>query len=326
MNKSLLETRDLRKSFPVKMNPFSRPVPLKAVNGLTISLGAGETLGVAGESGSGKSTFGKLLVGLLRPDCGDVIYQGKSIGKMSGAELLGFRKEVQMIFQDPYSSLNPRMRVGEIIGEPLKIHGLADGAGLRELTGQLMRRVGLSDEHYFRYPHEFSGGQRQRIGIARALAVNPRLIIADEPVSALDLSIQAQIINLLQELKTEYALSYVLIAHDLSVLRFMSDRIAVMYLGAIVEIGRTEDVFEGFLHPYTEALISAAPHVQRPTATKRIVLRGDLPSPLALPGGCSFHPRCPYAESGKCDVSVPLLEEKKPGHMAACHFSAQLYR
>lgn len=326
MNRPLLETRDLIKSFPVKMNPFSKPVPLKAVNGVSISLGSGETLGVAGESGSGKSTFGKLLVGLLRPDGGDVLYNGNPLWKMSGTELLRFRKDVQMIFQDPYSSLNPRMRIGEIIGEPLKIHGLADRSELRDRVSQIMKRVGLSDEHYFRYPHEFSGGQRQRIGIARALAVSPRLIIADEPVSALDLSIQAQIINLMQELKSEYELSFLLVAHDLSVLRHMSDRIAVMYLGAIVEIGKTEDVFKGFLHPYTEALLSAVPHLERPAVSKRIVLRGDPPSPLALPEGCPFHPRCPYAEPGTCDVRIPNLEEKKPRHMAACHFSAQIFR
>ena len=325
MNQPLLETSDISKFFQVRQTPFTAPVPLKAVNGVSLQLGEGETLGIAGESGSGKSTLGKLLLRLLRPDGGEVRYRGKALGDLAGDELLRFRKDVQMIFQDPYSSLNPRMRVGDIIGEPLKIHGLCAPAGYREQVSRLMTRVGLTDEHFFRYPHEFSGGQRQRIGIARALAVSPRLIIADEPVSALDLSIQAQIINLLQELKEEFALSFVMIAHDLSVLRHMSNRIAVMYLGSIVEMGKTDHVFNGCLHPYTEALLSAIPHVEGASRRKRIVLRGDIPSPLAPPSGCPFHPRCPYAEPEICAKRVPPLEEKQPGHLAACHFSARLF-
>lgn len=325
MNHTLLETRDISKSFPVRTSPFRGAVPLRAVNCVTLSLAEGETLGLAGESGSGKSTLGKLLLRLLKPDGGAALYRGRSLGDLHGADLLGFRKDVQMIFQDPYSSLNPRMRVGDIIGEPLKIHGLGTGDGYRERLVSLAGRVGLTEEHLRRYPHEFSGGQRQRIGIARALAVSPRLIIADEPVSALDLSIQAQIINLLQELKEEYLLSFILIAHDLTVLRHMSDRIAVMYLGTIVEMGNAEDVFSGCFHPYTEALLSAVPHLERGGRGKRIVLKGDIPSPLAPPPGCPFHPRCPHAVPEICAVRVPPLEEKKPAHLAACHFSDRLF-
>lgn len=325
MTHTLLETRCISKSFPVKTGPFRGPVPLRAVNGVSLSVGEGETLGLAGESGSGKSTLGKLLLRLLRPDDGTVLYRGKSLSDLAGEDLLRFRKDVQMIFQDPYSSLNPRMRVGDIIGEPLKIHGLKPGEGYRERLVGLAGRVGLSEEHLLRYPHEFSGGQRQRIGIARALAVSPRLIVADEPVSALDLSIQAQIINLLQELKKEFSLSFVLIAHDLSVLRHMSDRIAVMYLGTIVEMGNARDVFNRCLHPYTEALLSAAPHVEGRGHRKRVVLKGDIPSPLSPPAGCPFHPRCPYAVPEICAERVPSLEEKRPAHLAACHFSDRLF-
>lgn len=326
MNHILLETRGISKSFPVRTGPFKGPVPLRAVNDVTLSLGEGETLGIAGESGSGKSTLGKLLLRLLKPDGGTALYRGRSLSNLKGKELLGFRKDVQMIFQDPYSSLNPRMRVGDIIGEPLKIHGLAAGEEYRERLIGLARRVGLSEEHLLRYPHEFSGGQRQRIGIARSLAVSPKVIVADEPVSALDLSIQAQIINLLQELKQEYSLSFILIAHDLTVLRHMSDRIAVMYLGSIVEMGKARDVFNRCLHPYTEALLSAVPRVEGENRGTRIVLKGDVPSPLSPPAGCPFHPRCPYADPEICSVRIPLLEEKKSAHLAACHFSDRLFQ
>jgi peptide/nickel transport system ATP-binding protein len=326
MNTALIETRDVKKFFPVKTGPFARSLPLKAVNGVSLRLDTGETLGLAGESGSGKSTLGKLLLGLLRPDEGDIHFRGKPLHSLTRDELLSFRTMVQMIFQDPYSSLNPRMQIGDIIGEPMRIHGLSSPSRYREQVVTLMERVGLGGDHFSRYPHEFSGGQRQRIGIARALAVSPRLIIADEPVSALDLSIQAQIINLLQELKTEFSLSFLLIAHDLSVIRHMCDRIAIMYLGAIVEIGRTVDVFNGFLHPYTEALLSAIPNVVHGAQKKRIVLTGDIPSPLAPPPGCPFHTRCPHARPDTCARLVPSLEEKAPGHYAACHFSTELFR
>jgi len=321
MNKTLLEAKNLHKYFSVKSAPFAKSLSLKAVNGVSFRLNEGETLGLAGESGSGKSTLGKLLLRLLAPDKGEVLFRNRSLGGFSTKELLSFRKETQMIFQDPYSSLNPRMQIGDIIGEPLIIHGNYDSAGYREQVHVLMKKVGLSEEYFSRYPHEFSGGQRQRIGIARALAVSPRLIIADEPVSALDVSIQAQIINLLQDLKHEFKLSYLIIAHDLSVLHHMSDRIAVMYLGAIVEIGDTGQVFSRYLHPYTEALLSAVPHLDALEREKRVILKGDIPSPISPPAGCPFHPRCPYARPEVCAVIPPPLEEKRPGHLAACHFS-----
>jgi len=325
MNTPLIETRNLRKDFFVKTGPFVRPAALRAVNGVSLNLRDGETLGLAGESGSGKSTLGKLLMGLLLPDKGEILFRGKEFSGFSAKELPDFRRSVQMIFQDPYSSLNPRMRIGDIIEEPMRIHGLSTPQGRRERVVALMERVGLSAEMFPRYPHEFSGGQRQRIGIARALAVSPSLVIADEPVSALDLSIQAQIINLLQELKNEFSLSFLVIAHDLSVLRHVCERIAIMYLGSIVEMGKTGEVFDGFMHPYTEALLSAVPNVEKVPGKRRIVLKGDIPSPLSPPPGCPFHPRCPHARPGECDRRVPHLEEKSPGHFAACHFSEDLF-
>lgn len=326
MTHPLIETVDIMKSFPVRPTAFGRPLQLKAVNGVTLRLSEGDTLGLAGESGSGKSTLGKLLLGLLRPDGGEVLYRGTPLRNVTRKGLLSFRKEVQMIFQDPFSSLNPRMRVGDAIAEPLRIHGLADPSALHGLVRELMENVGLSNEHFYRYPHEFSGGQRQRIGIARALAVSPRLLIADEPVSALDLSIQAQIINLLQDLKKNYSLSLIVIAHDLSVLRHMCDRIAIMYLGKIVEIGMTDDVFNGFLHPYTEALLAAIPNIGKTLRQAPPPLKGDMPNPIDPPPGCPFHTRCPYSRPEVCAAVVPGLEEKEPGHYAACHFSADLFR
>jgi peptide/nickel transport system ATP-binding protein len=325
MNTALIETRDVTKLFSVRTGPFTRPLPLKAVNGVSLHLDNGETLGLAGESGSGKSTLGKLLLGLLRPDEGEIRFRGKSLHDFTRDDQLYFRKSVQMIFQDPYSSLNPRMRIGDIIGEPMRIHGISSASRYREQVVGFMERVGLDGDLFSRYPHEFSGGQKQRIGIARALAVSPSLIIADEPVSALDLSIQAQIINLLQELKGEFSLSFLVIAHDLSVIRHMCDRIAIMYLGSIVEMGKTADVFDGFLHPYTEALLSAIPQVEKGARKQRIVLTGDIPSPLAPPTGCPFHTRCPHTRPNICARLVPPLEEKTPGHYAACHFSMDMF-
>ena len=326
MKAPLLETKSLSRNFTVQASIFGKPRLLKALDGITISLAPGETLGLAGESGCGKSTLARLLVGLLPPSEGIISFRGKNLSTMGNDERFAFRKNVQMIFQDPFSSINPRMRVGEIIGEPLTVHRLASGTRRRDRILDLMNKVGLTEDHFTRYPHEFSGGQRQRIGIARALAVSPEIIIADEPVSALDLSIQAQIINLLQNLKLEFGLSFLIIAHDLSVVRHMSDRIAIMYLGKIVEIGERDAVFDGFLHPYTEALISAIPQIMPGTGKHRAPLQGDVPSPLSPPTGCPFHTRCPYAQSPICMSVIPLLEEIEPSHYCACHFSRELFR
>ncbi|HEX9024785.1 MAG TPA: dipeptide ABC transporter ATP-binding protein [Geobacteraceae bacterium] len=326
MNHPLIETTSLHKQFTVKSGEFGTSRVLKAVDGVDLRLDAGETLGLAGESGCGKSTLARLVMGLLSPSSGNINFRGRDLAGMGREETFSFRKDVQMVFQDPFSSLNPRMRVGDIIAEPLTIHNLASGAQRRERVLELMEKVGLAREHFSRYPHEFSGGQRQRIGIARALAVSPRLIIADEPVSALDLSIQAQIINLLQELQRELDLSFLFIAHDLSVVRHMSDRVAIMYLGKIVETGERDAVFARFLHPYTEALLSAVPRVRPEQRKKRIILQGDIPSPLAPPTGCPFHTRCPYAEPPLCTEVLPPLEEKETRHLAACHLSKKLYR
>jgi len=324
MTTPLLELENITKSFVVKPTPFAPRRVLRAVDGVSLRIGQGETLGLAGESGCGKSTVGKLLMGLLKPDGGTVRYQGTNLATATKDQRAAFRKDVQMIFQDPFSSLNPRMRVGDIIGEPLAIHGLVPRQGRRKRVLELMEMVGLTAEQVNRYPHEFSGGQRQRIGIARALAVSPKLIVADEPVSALDLSIQAQIINLLDELKRSLGLSYLFIAHDLSVVRHLSDRVAVMYLGKIVETGPRDDLFSRCQHPYTEALLSAVPRLTPVAGTKRIILKGDPPTPLDPPAGCPFHPRCPYAKP-VCATSAPPLEEKRTGHLAACHFSKKLF-
>jgi oligopeptide/dipeptide ABC transporter ATP-binding protein len=289
-----------------------------AVESVNLSVRRGETVGIVGESGCGKSTTARLMLRLLEPTAGRIVFDGHDISHMSQHALRPLRREMQMIFQDPYSSLNPRKTVGQIIGTPFAIHKTAGDTKAR--VRELLETVGLSPEHYNRYPHEFSGGQRQRIGVARALALSPKLIVCDEPVSALDVSIQAQILNLLRNLQSDFKLTYVFISHDLSVIRQIADRIAVMYLGRIVEIGDSESIYENPKHPYTAALLSAVP---RPTAEggrQRIVLSGDVPSPVAPPSACVFHPRCPRFHEGHCDVDLPQLRELEPRHEAACHY------
>jgi peptide/nickel transport system ATP-binding protein len=321
---SILEAKNLSKQFQLSASAFSAARTITAVDSVSITLQQGETLGLAGESGCGKSTVARLMMGLLPPTSGELFFNGNSLSGISRKAETDFRKAVQMVFQDPYSSLNPRMRIGEIIAEPIIIHRLADRKDIREIVLGIMNRVGLQSGHYVRYPHEFSGGQRQRIGIARALAVNPGVIIADEPLSALDISIQAQIINLFIDLQKSLGLSYLIISHDLAVIRHLSTRVVIMYLGRIVEQGETEDLFTSPLHPYTEALIAAIPGLGNSREKAAAALQGDMPSPISPPSGCHFHPRCPYRRE-ICSVHSPPLEEKKTGHLAACHFSRELF-
>ena len=320
----LLSVKNLHKAFKVSAKrPGAPKLRLKAVDGVSFEIEAGETLGLVGESGCGKSTVGKLLLRLIEPDDGIIRFADKSVTGMPKRELTALRRDMQMIFQDPFSSLNPRMRVGEIIGEPLVVHDLLHGKDPRNQVLTLMDKVGLSAEHYDRYPHEFSGGQRQRIGIARTLAVQPRLVVADEPVSALDLSIQAQIVNLLKDLQEEFGLTYLFISHDLGVIEHVCDRVAVMYLGRIVEIASAEDLYDRPRHPYTEALMNAVPVPDPNRHRQKQVLSGEIPSPIDPPTGCHFHPRCPYAKD-ICQKEYPVLSEQLPGHKAACHFSAEV--
>jgi oligopeptide transport system ATP-binding protein len=318
----LLEVRHLVKYFPIKSGIlFDREVAsVKAVDDCSLTLHEGETLGLVGESGCGKSTLCRTIIQLLEPTAGSVRFRGRELVGLSRRELRPVRREIQMIFQDPYASLNPRKRVGQIIGDPLLLHGLASGDQLRREVQQLMERVGLQPEHYNRYPHEFSGGQRQRIGIARALALRPKLIIADEPVSALDVSIQAQIINLLEDLQDEFNLSYIFVAHDLGVVRHVSDRIEVMYLGKIVERSPASILYERPIHPYTVALLSAVPIPDPKANAERtpVVLEGDVPSPVNPPSACRFHTRCPWATE-ICSQDEPPLAEYESGQAAACH-------
>jgi len=316
----LLEVTDLKKHFPIHKGVFSKVSgQVYAVDGVSFSIGRGETLGLVGESGCGKSTVGRTLLRLLEPTSGTVRIGGEDITHLDGADLLPYRRRMQMIYQDPYASLNPRMTAGEIVGEPMVVHQLGTSAERREKVASLFDRVGLRPEGVHRYPHEFSGGQRQRIGIARALSLNPDLIVGDEPVSALDVSIQAQIINLLMDLQDEFGLSYLFVAHDLAVVEHISHRVAVMYLGRIVEMTDRQSLFEMPLHPYTEALLSAVPIPKASARSrKRVILTGDVPSPINPPPGCHFHARCPYAMP-RCKVDVPVLREVVPGHVAACH-------
>ena len=318
---ALVQARGLVKHYRIKAGALSsKKQTLKAVDGINLTVRTGETLGLVGESGCGKSTLGRLILRLEEPTAGSVTFNGTDILSLNREEMRKMRGEMQIIFQDPYSSLNPHKTVGWIISEPLRIHNKGNRKQIRETVIELMNEVGLQPETYYRYPHEFSGGQRQRIGIARALALNPSFIVADEPVSALDVSIQGQIINLLNDLQDRWNLTYLIIAHDLSVIYYISDRIAVMYLGVIMDLGPKEDFLKPPQHPYTEALVMSAPrldvngkrHYHEP-------LKGDLPSPVNPPSGCRFHTRCPYAEE-ICTTTVPLLEEKSPGHFMACHF------
>ena len=323
---SLLETRDLKKHFPVGEGLFSRSKgAVKAVDGVTLSVREGETLGLVGESGCGKSTLGRIILRLIEPTGGEVIFAGKNLLAMSQRELRDMRRQMQIIFQDPYASLNPRMRVGDIVGEGLEIHKLAKGKAKRDRVMELLHQVGLREDHYGRYPHEFSGGQRQRIGIARALAVSPQFIVCDEPVSSLDVSIQAQIINLLQELQAKMHLTYLFISHDLRVVEHISHRVAIMYLGKVVEIADSETIYRDAKHPYTRALLSAVPMPETDRKKERIVLEGDVPSPVNPPPGCSFHPRCAYRKP-LCSESEPPLDFDAQGHGVACHVFGPIKR
>ena len=316
----LLEVRNLVKHFPIRQGIiFARQVgAVQAVDGITFNVEKGETLGLVGESGCGKTTAGRCILRLIEPTSGDVIFDGKNVPELPKDELRELRKYMQIIFQDPYGSLNPRMTVGDIIGEPLHIHKIAKGADREKRVREILETVGLSAFHARRFPHEFSGGQRQRIGIARALAVNPRLIICDEPVSALDVSIQAQVINLLQDLQAEFGLTYLFIAHDLSVVKHISDRVAVMYLGKIVELTGKDELYRNPKHPYTQALLSAIPEADPTIKKERIILRGDVPSPINPPSGCRFHTRCPKVMD-ICKVQEPEFVDSGDGHYVACH-------
>ncbi|HZB39039.1 MAG TPA: oligopeptide/dipeptide ABC transporter ATP-binding protein [Beijerinckiaceae bacterium] len=321
MSAPLLRVKELEKRFAVKGGLFSRDREwVHAVDGVTFDLAAGETLGLVGESGCGKSTTGRCILRLIEPSSGEVWFEGKDVTSLDGSELTALRRDMQIIFQDPYASLNPRMTVGAIIGEALTIHRLAKTPReYEERIVHLLETVGLNADHLRRYPHEFSGGQRQRIGIARALAVSPKLIVCDEPVSALDVSIQAQVINLLEDLQGRFGLTYIFIAHDLSVVEHISTRVAVMYLGRIVEIASARDLYTAPKHPYTEALLSAVPIPDPTVKRQRIRLQGEIPSPIRPPSGCRFHTRCPIRVLPLCSTETPPLEQKSTGHWAACH-------
>ena len=324
MGSELLIVEDLKKHFPVTRGiVFQKEVAsVKAVDGVSFTVRAGETLGVVGESGCGKSTMARCVMRLLDPTGGKVVFDGRDITHLSRSDMRPIRRELMMIFQDPYASLNARKRVGFIIAEALEVHKMGTDAEIKRRVQELLEVVGLNPEHYNRFPHEFSGGQRQRIGVARALAVNPKLIVCDEPVSALDVSVQAQILNLLKDLQRDYGLTYIFIAHDLNVVRHISDRVLVMYLGKVAETAGRDQLYSEPKHPYTGALLSAVPipNPELGRARKPIVLQGDVPSPLNPPTACNFHPRCPRFQEGHCDVEPPPLYSFGEGHIAACHY------
>ncbi|GAB6928321.1 dipeptide ABC transporter ATP-binding protein [Paenibacillus sp. JCM 10914] len=318
---SLLKVRSLHAKFPV-YGPFGKILGAKAhvnaVSDVSFELKEGETYGLVGESGSGKSTTGRAILGLTPASGGEVLYRDRNVTAMTKEEMRNYRKDVQLVFQDPYSSLNPRKRIGQMLEEPLIIHRLGNREERQEKVFEILRIVGLQPEHYFRYPHEFSGGQRQRLGLARALIMNPKIMICDEPVSALDVSIQSQILNMLRQLQREFKLTLLFITHDISVVRYISDRIGIMYLGKIVEEAPTDDLFQEPLHPYTQALFSAVPDFTRSRLKERIVLRGEIPSPISPPSGCVFHTRCPFA-TDICKAEIPPMREVRTGHRVACH-------
>jgi len=320
MTETLISIKNLKKHFAISSGVFSRTHDyVHAVDGVSFDIAKGETLGLVGESGCGKSTTGRCILRLIEPTSGEVWFQGADVTRLGTDALRQLRRDMQIIFQDPYASLNPRLTVGAIIGEALQIHGLAKSRkALEERVVELLETVGLQPDHLFRFPHEFSGGQRQRIGIARALAVEPKLVVCDEPVSALDVSIQAQVINLLMDLQRDLKLSYLFISHNLAVVEHISHRVAVMYLGRIVEYTDKRTLFTRPLHPYTEALLAAVPVPDPATRREKIVVQGDVPSPLRPPPGCHFHTRCRYAEA-RCKTEVPVLREVEPGHLVACH-------
>jgi oligopeptide transport system ATP-binding protein len=317
MNNSLLEIHDLYKSFSVKAG-LGKKVEARAVDGVSLALARGEALGLVGESGCGKSTLGRLALRLIEPTAGRVVFEGRDLAELNSRELRSLRKKMQIIFQDPFASLNPRMRIEEIVAEPLVIHALAEKRELRDRSAALLEKVGLSTDALRRYPHEFSGGQRQRVGIARALASGPSFIVADEPVSALDVSVQAQIINLLADLRVDLQLSFLFIAHDLNIVRHFSDRVAVMYLGKIVELAPAEEIYRNPSHPYTEALLADIPIADPTVRRKHILLKGDIPSPTQIPSGCRFHTRCNYRFE-PCDKVVPRTTDVGNGHFVDCH-------